>query len=105
MSKRLHKSNKNRMICGVCGGIAEYFNVDPTIVRLAVALIALFKGAGLLLYIIAAIIIPSDMDMSSDEDVENLKSANLNQGEEAEKTAPHSDEEFNAYFNEEKSKK
>ena len=56
--KKLCKSNTNRKICGVCGGIAEYLNVDPTIVRLA-ALIAFFAaGTGLLAYIVAAILIP-----------------------------------------------
>lgn len=46
------------MLCGVCGGIAEYFNIDPTLVRLVWVLITLMGGAGILAYIIAAIIIP-----------------------------------------------
>jgi len=46
------------MICGVCGGLAEYLNVDPTLVRLATVLIACMAGSGILAYIIAAIIIP-----------------------------------------------
>ena len=46
------------MIAGVCGGLAEYFGVDSTMVRLAWAICVVFGGAGLLLYIIAAIIIP-----------------------------------------------
>jgi len=59
MSKRLYKSATNKVISGVCGGIAEYFNVDPTIVRLIVVILSL-GGAGspILIYIIAAIIIP-----------------------------------------------
>ncbi len=56
--KRLTKS-KNKMLCGVCGGIAEYFNIDPTVVRLIVVFLALAGvGSGLLAYIIAAIIMP-----------------------------------------------
>ncbi len=58
-NKRLYKACKTpRMICGVCGGIAEYFNIDPTIVRLGFVLLSIFAGGGLLAYIIAAIVIP-----------------------------------------------
>lgn len=60
--KRLYRSKKDRMICGVCGGIAKYFNIDPTLVRLAMVLISLWAGSGILAYIIAAIIIPDDPD-------------------------------------------
>lgn len=56
--KRLYRSRTNKMLCGVCGGLAEYFNIDPTIVRLLVVLLACGAGSGLLAYIIAAIIIP-----------------------------------------------
>jgi phage shock protein C len=56
--KRLYRSNRNKMICGVCGGIAEYINIDPTIVRLLWVVFSFAGGAGLLAYIIAAIIIP-----------------------------------------------
>ena len=56
--KRLYKSSENRMLCGVCGGIAEYFNIDPTLVRLVWVLITCFGGAGILAYIIATVIIP-----------------------------------------------
>lgn len=58
--KRLYWSKKDRMICGVCGGIANYFNIDPTLVRLAFVLIAMGAGSGILAYIIAAIIIPDE---------------------------------------------
>ena len=58
--KRLDRSKKDRMICGVCGGIANYFNIDPTLVRLAFVLIAMGAGSGILAYIIAAIIIPDE---------------------------------------------
>ncbi|MDY4634881.1 MAG: PspC domain-containing protein [Candidatus Limivicinus sp.] len=59
MSKKLYKSNTNKMLEGVCGGIAEYFGIDPTIVRLAWVVFCALGGSGILAYIIAAIIIPS----------------------------------------------
>lgn len=55
--KRLYRSEKEKMLCGVCGGIAEYFNVDPTLIRLLWVVLA-FTGAGILAYFIAAVIIP-----------------------------------------------
>ena len=58
MEKRLYKSNINKMLCGVCGGIAEYFKIDPTLVRLGLVVFSLAGGSGVLAYIIAAIIIP-----------------------------------------------
>ena len=58
--KRLYKSSVNYMICGVCGGIAEYLAVDPTLIRLAwVIFTCLSAGTGIIAYILAAIIIPS----------------------------------------------
>lgn len=59
MNKRLYRVEDGKMLCGVCGGIAEYFNVDPTLVRLGFALFCLAGGSGLLAYIAAAIIIPT----------------------------------------------
>lgn len=59
MDKKLYKSDTDSMICGVCGGIAEYFNVDPTLVRLAWVGISMLGGLGIVPYIVAAIIIPS----------------------------------------------
>lgn len=56
--KKLYKSRDNRMISGVCAGIAEYFNMDPTIICLAWVLFSLLGGSGVLGYIIAAIVIP-----------------------------------------------
>ena len=58
--KRLHKSRNDRVLAGVCGGIAEFFGIDPTLVRLAWAVMIFFGGSGLLLYIICALIIPND---------------------------------------------
>ncbi len=56
--KRLYRSNTNKMICGVCGGLAEYINIDPTVVRLLWVVFSFAGGFGLLAYIIAAIIMP-----------------------------------------------
>jgi len=60
--KKLYRSATNKMICGVCQGIAEYINLDPTIVRLLWVLFSLSGGAGIILYIAAAIIMPVKQD-------------------------------------------
>lgn len=59
MEKRLYKSIENKMLDGVCGGIAEYFNIDPTLIRLAWVVFCALGGSGIIAYIIAAIIIPT----------------------------------------------
>lgn len=56
--RKLYKSRIDRKLCGVCGGIAEYFNIDSTIVRLIWAALVLCVGTGVLAYIIAALVIP-----------------------------------------------
>jgi len=59
--KKLYRSMSNRMICGVCGGIGEYFNIDPTLIRLLWVLLSMGScGTGLLIYIISAVIIPEN---------------------------------------------
>lgn len=64
MKRKLYKSNENKMLAGVCGGIAEYFDMDPTVVRLAWVLFCALGGSGIIAYIIAAIIIPARTEMS-----------------------------------------
>ena len=60
--KKLYRSRKNRIIAGVCAGLAEYLQVDPTIVRLLYAVFTLFSmGAGILLYLLAWIMIPESL--------------------------------------------
>ena len=60
--KKLKKSGYNKMICGVFGGIGEYFNIDPTLVRLLWVILTIGGfGMGLLIYILAAIIIPQEV--------------------------------------------
>ena len=56
--KKLCKSNTNKKICGVCGGIAEYLNADPTLIRFAFVLVSALAGSGVLVYFLAALIMP-----------------------------------------------
>lgn len=58
MEKKLYRINDGKIIAGVCGGVAEYFNLDPTVVRLGWAVVSCFAGAGILAYIVAALVIP-----------------------------------------------
>lgn len=62
MKKRLYRSTREKMLFGVCGGVAEYFETDPTIIRLAWVVFSLLGGSGILAYIIAAIIMPADQE-------------------------------------------
>ena len=59
MQKKLYKSNKNKVFTGTCGGIGEYLNIDPTIIRLIFVIVLFFGGTGILVYIVAALIIPN----------------------------------------------
>lgn len=71
MTKKLYKS-KNKRLGGVCAGIAEYFNIDPTLVRIIWAILVLVYGTGILAYIVAAIIMeeaPADYS-PADENTE-----------------------------------
>ena len=58
MEKRLYRSVNNKMIADVCGGVAEYFGLDPALVRLGWIVFCVLGGSGVLAYIIAAIVIP-----------------------------------------------
>ena len=58
MEKKLYKSSKNKMIDGVCAGVAEYFNIDPTLVRIGLVLFSVMGGAGILAYVIMMIVMP-----------------------------------------------
>ena len=62
MEKRLYRSRTKRMLAGVCGGLAEYFNIDETVVRLGVALVTAATGIipGLVFYFVAAVIMPEN---------------------------------------------
>ena len=58
--KRLVKSRRDKILFGVCGGIAEYLNMDPTVVRILWAALSLLLGCGVMLYIVCALIMPYD---------------------------------------------
>lgn len=62
MRKRLYRVKDGKMLAGVCGGVAEYFTLDPTVVRILWALVAWFAGAGIIAYIICAFVIPEKED-------------------------------------------
>ena len=76
MTKKLYRSKKNCVIGGVCGGIGEYFDIDPIIIRLLVVLIFFMEGAGLIAYIIAWIIIPQKHN-------DNIESQSKSEAEDA----------------------
>jgi phage shock protein C len=64
-SKRLTRSNTDRMLAGVCGGVAKNLGIDPTLVRIVYAVLSFFTAAfpGIILYILLAIIIPAESDV------------------------------------------
>ena len=62
MEKKLYRSKTDKKIAGVCGGLAKYLNIDPTIVRLIWAIVVVCGGAGLLAYLICALVIPEEPD-------------------------------------------
>ncbi|MEA1964767.1 MAG: PspC domain-containing protein [Candidatus Aerophobetes bacterium] len=71
--KRLYRSKKDRMIGGVCGGIAEYFDIDPVIVRILAVLSIFANGIGLIAYLIAWIIIPQNPKQVSEKEEGKLR--------------------------------
>lgn len=58
MVKKLYRIEEGKILCGVCGGIAEYFNIDPTLVRLGFVLLSAAGGSALLVYLVGAVIMP-----------------------------------------------
>ena len=64
-TKRLYRMREGRVVAGVCAGIAAYFGIDPTLVRLAFALLTIFGGAGVLIYLVAWIVIPEETEGAS----------------------------------------
>lgn len=66
MEKKLYRSKTDKQLCGVCGGLAKYFNIDVTLVRVAALLLVLFAGGGLLAYIICALVIPVEPDAAAE---------------------------------------
>ena len=92
MDKRLYRSETDRMICGVCGGMARYFDIDPTIIRIIAVLSIFIGGTGIIAYIILAIVIPSEKSRATDpketvkENIEEIKTAANSFGEEMQET-------------------
>lgn len=58
MKKKLYKLDEGKMLDGVCGGIAEYFDIDPTLVRVVWAIVSAFGGGGIIAYIVCALVMP-----------------------------------------------
>ncbi len=63
MAKKLYRSKKDRWVAGFCGGLAEYWDIDPIIIRLIALLLVLSAGGGLLVYIIAWLVVPEEADL------------------------------------------
>ena len=61
--RKLYRSTKDKALGGVCGGLAEYFNIDPTLVRLGFVALAIWGGSGALLYLIMWIVVPEEPGM------------------------------------------
>ena len=59
-TRKLHRSRTDRKLAGICGGLAQYFNVDPTLVRVLFVLLAVLGGSGLVLYVAMWIIVPKE---------------------------------------------
>jgi phage shock protein PspC (stress-responsive transcriptional regulator) len=68
MEKRLYRSETDRMLAGVCAGFAEYFNIDPAVVRIVFLLFVFWGGGGVLAYIICWIVIPTESSAESDSE-------------------------------------
>jgi phage shock protein C len=68
MMKKLYRSETDKMFAGVCGGIAEYFDIDAAVVRLGFAVFSLLGGSGIMAYLAAAIIIPKRGDVTMHQD-------------------------------------
>ena len=70
--KKLYRSVSDKKLAGVCGGIAEYFGLDSTLIRVGWALVSLFAGAGVLAYIVCALIIPEKPENPNVVDAEKV---------------------------------
>ena len=80
--KRLCKSNTDKKVCGVCGGIAEYLNTDSTLIRLAFLVVCAMAGSGILAYFIAAIVMPDAGSVQQEEAREEKEAAQVGEPEE-----------------------
>ncbi|MDR1572651.1 MAG: PspC domain-containing protein [Clostridiales Family XIII bacterium] len=62
MAKKLYRSQENKVLAGICGGIGEYFNIDPVLIRILWVVFTLMGGAGIIGYIIALFIVPKPLN-------------------------------------------
>lgn len=85
---RLYRSETNRVIAGVAGGLGEYFNIDPTIVRILFILLTIFGGSGLIIYIVLWLIIPTKS--SGNKNSQDAIRANIDEMKERTETFAHS---------------
>ncbi|MBP8975953.1 MAG: PspC domain-containing protein [Bacteroidetes bacterium] len=75
--KRLYRSTKNKILAGICGGIAEYLDTDPTFVRIIWIVLTLLGGSGIILYIIAYLIMPENPEKTGEVQTETNSKANI----------------------------
>jgi len=76
-TKRLYRSTKNKILAGICGGIAEYLDTDPTFVRIIWIVLTLLGGSGIILYIIAYLIMPENPEKTGEVQTETNSKANI----------------------------
>ncbi len=94
-AKKLRRSSSDKMIAGVCGGLGEYFDVDPLIFRLIFAVMIIFGGTGILAYIILWILIPEDNEQRDTKDLgENIKKGADKMAKEIKDTNVHGNSRF-----------
>jgi phage shock protein PspC (stress-responsive transcriptional regulator) len=110
MAKKLYRSRDDRMIAGVCGGLADYFNVDSSLVRLAVLFIFLFQGVGLIAYIIAWLVmseepVKNEYRMPDDYYIEDEKQQQSRRQEQNEESNQKENEDYQDADNEKESEK
>jgi phage shock protein C len=92
MERKLYRNRKNQMIAGVCSGVAEYLDIDPTVIRALFAIFAVVGGGGVLLYIVLMIVIPLVPEKAA-ESVEIVSSESI---AEEPKAAPETSAEASA---------
>ena len=78
-NKRLYRSETDKILGGVCGGIAEVYDLDPTLIRLALILFTLMGGSGLLAYILAWLIIPSESEIKNKKKVKDVQAEEIDE--------------------------
>ena len=103
MAKKIYRSN-DKVLCGVCGGISDYFDLDASIVRVGWVLISCFTALipGIIAYIICAAILPTNPNDDRDSDISNMKSAGSSSGYSENSSSSQSNSkasgDFDSYF-------